>query len=105
MFWREQGVGDGVVVRFAGVLDATSARGVKRFLGSEAPGNVVLDFSRASDIDYYGLSALVGEIAQSGRSVLLRGLHVNHARMLRYFDLDPAHFGLTEGPVLDAAWR
>ncbi len=105
MFWREQGVGDQVVVRFAGVLDATSARDVKRFLGSDAPGNVVLDFSRASDVDYYGLSALVAEIAQSGRSVLLRGLHVNHVRMLRYFDVDPAHLGLTEGPSLDAAWR
>lgn len=103
MFWREQGAGDEVVVRFAGVLDATSAHDVKRFLGSDAPGKVVLDFSRASDIDYYGLSALVAEMSQSARAVLLRGLHVNHVRMLRYFGLEPAHFGLADGPCLDVA--
>lgn len=100
MFWREQGVG-AETVRFAGTLDATSAREVARFLQGHAPGKVILDFSQASDVDYYGLSVLVAEITRSGRAVLLRGLHVNHVRMLRYFGLDPARFGLADSPHLD----
>jgi anti-anti-sigma regulatory factor len=101
MFWREQGAGDESTVRFKGVLDATSARHVREFLGSEESEPVVLEFTQASEIDYYGLSVLVAEVAQSGRAVLLRGLHANHVRMLRYFGVDPGRFGITDTPYLD----
>jgi anti-anti-sigma regulatory factor len=102
MFWRERGAGGETVVRFTGVLDATSARTIRQFLNVGPPGKVILDLGQAVDVDYYGLSVLVVEIAQSGRAVLLRGLHVNHVRMLRYFGLDPAQFGLADRPSLTA---
>ncbi len=102
MFWRERGRGGEDVVRFTGILDAASGREVERFLDADGTDPVVLDFSQASEIDYYGLSVLVAEIAQGGRAVLLRGLHANHVRMLRYFGVDPARFGLCDDRPLEA---
>jgi anti-anti-sigma regulatory factor len=101
MFWRERAVGGETVVRFSGVLDASNARGVERFLRVGPSGKVILDLSQAVDVDYYGLSALLGEIAHSGAAVLLRGLRANHVRMLAYFDLDPARFGLADDRCLN----
>jgi anti-anti-sigma regulatory factor len=63
MFWCEQGVGDEIIVRFAGVLDATSARDVRQFLNVKAADKVILDFSQVADVDYYGLSVLAAQIA------------------------------------------
>jgi anti-anti-sigma regulatory factor len=103
MFWREQGKEDEVLVRFSGILDAATARGVRRYLGIDLPKKVVLDFSQSANVDYYGLSVLVSEIAACGRAVLLRGLDVGHVRMLRYFGLDPGQFGLSDRTSLDVA--
>ncbi len=101
MFWREQGVGGETVVRFTGVLDATSARNVNQFLNTDPTGMVILDFSQAEGVDYYGLSVLVSELAHIGRPVLLRGLDYRHVRMLKYFGIDPADFGISDSPRLD----
>jgi anti-anti-sigma regulatory factor len=98
MFTLEQGLGCKAVLRFSGALDAASALEVRPFLASAAPGNITLDFSQASSVDYYGLSVLISEMqAQGGMTVLLRGLRLNQIRMLRYFGLDPARFGLDDG--------
>lgn len=99
MFWRDRGRGGEDIVRFTGVLESTSGHEVKRFLDVDGTAPVVLDFSQASEIDYYGLSVLVAEIAQSGRAVILRGFHANHVRMLRYFGVDLARFGLYDRPL------
>jgi anti-anti-sigma regulatory factor len=96
MFWREQGMGDEAVVRFTGTLDAASARDVKHFLESHTAGKVTLDLSQAAHVDYYGLSVLIAEIAESGRAVHLRGLDEEHVRVLRYLGLDPAQVGLSD---------
>ncbi len=101
MFWRERSAGGETLVRFKGVLDATSARDVRRFLVVEPGAKVVLDLGQAVAIDYYGLSVLVTEISRSGRTVSLRGLAGNHVRMLRYFGVDPAQLGLDECPRSD----
>lgn len=101
MFWRDQGAGGEAIVRFTGVLDAASARGVEPFLSVGPSGKVVLDLSQATDLDYYGLWALVSEILRSGAAVVVRGLHENHVRMLRYFGLDPGKFGITGIPCSD----
>jgi hypothetical protein len=99
MFKRDQSVGGEAVVRFSGVLDATSAREVRPFLMHDGPGSVTLDFSKAGAVDYYGLSVLVSEMLARGEmTVLLRGLRANQIRMLRYFGLDPARFGLIKRP-------
>jgi hypothetical protein len=104
MFKREQGAGGEAVVRFSGVLDAASAREVRPFLMHDGPGNVTLDFSQAGTVDYYGLSVLVSEmVARSEMTVLLRGLRANQIRMLRYFGLDPARFGLIKRPSAQQA--
>jgi hypothetical protein len=101
MFWRERGAGDEIVVRFTGTLDATSAGALRQFL-AEPSGKIVVDLSQAVEIDYYGLSVLAAEIARSEWCVLLRGLHLKHIRMLRYFGLDPAKYGLDEDHAPEA---
>jgi anti-anti-sigma regulatory factor len=94
MFTREQGMGCEAVVRFNGVLDATSAAEVGPFLQVEPSGTLTLDFSQATDVDSYGLSALVAVIARSDGVVHLRGLRTNQIRMLKYMGLDLDRLGL-----------
>ncbi len=84
MLSREQGAAGETLVRFEGVLDASAAREVRAVLGEEHT-RLVLDFSHATRVDYYGLSTLVAELLRAGRSVTLRGLRVRDERMLRYF--------------------
>ena len=95
MFWKEQNTGGESVVRFRGVLDAASAREVRPFLLDSESSRITLDFSQASYVDYYGLSVLLSEmLVRSEVAVQLHGFNVNQIRMLRYFGLDPAQFGL-----------
>jgi anti-anti-sigma regulatory factor len=97
MFTREQGVGCEAVVRFNGVLDAASAEEVGPFLRVEPAGTLTLDLSQATDVDSYGLSALVAVIARSHAVVHLRGLRTSQIRMLRYLGLDLGRLGLAPG--------
>jgi hypothetical protein len=107
VFTRDRGAGCNEVVRFSGVLDSASAREVGPFLADAGSASVTLDFSHARAVDYYGLSVLVAEMqARGGMTVLLRGLRADQIRMLRYFGVDPAKFGLDEIPcalLADAA--
>ena len=99
MFLVEQDLYGKTVVRFKGLLDAAKAREVRAFLASDNPAGVTLDFSQAGLVDYYGLSALASELlSHSEVAVFLRGLGASQIGMLRYFGLDPAQFGLNEGP-------
>jgi anti-anti-sigma regulatory factor len=101
MFWLDQNTGGQATVRFRGNLDASTAREVKPFLSGDPSSRVTLDFSQAGNVDYYGLSALVAEVIASGRTVHIRGLRVDHLRILRYFGLDPLRFGIEDGANVD----
>jgi anti-anti-sigma regulatory factor len=97
MHTLERGVGGETLVRFSGVLDATSAREVTPVLGVVPSGKVTLDFSQAIDVDHCGLAALVAEIVQCECGVVLRGLRTSQIRMLKYLGLDIGRFGLASG--------
>jgi len=103
MFSLERNGGGEARVEFRGILDASSAREVRSFLGGETEASVTLDFSQAIDVDYYGLSTLVAEIISAGKAVRLRGLRSQHVRMLRYFGIDPARFNLEDNITSDWA--
>jgi len=97
MFWLERNTGGVLSVRFRGVLDASTAREVRPFLSGGPGSRIALELSQATDVDYYGLSALVAEIVESGSTVSLRGLRSSHLRVLRYFGFDPARLDLGGG--------
>ena len=95
--WRERGAEGEIVVRFTrdDVLDAMTAHGLKQYMrGVPSSERLAVDLSQAREIDYYGLAALVDEVARAGVRVLLRGLCDRHVRILRYFDVDLAVYGL-----------
>jgi hypothetical protein len=93
-----------LVVRCAETFDATTARDVFSSLrGMPSDECVVLDFGQARNVDYYGLLALAGEISHASMRIRLRGLDDRHVRMLRYFGLDPAAFGVCEASNTDVA--
>jgi ABC-type transporter Mla MlaB component len=96
---RERSATGELVVRFTydDVLDAMTARGLERYM-REAPSGerVAVDLSQAREVDYYGLAALAHEIARTGRRVYLRGLCDRHVRILKYFDVDLAVYGLAQ---------
>jgi anti-anti-sigma regulatory factor len=97
MYRRELGTNCEVILRFTETFDAAAARDVGPSL-RRVPSDqgIVLDFTQTHDVDYYGLSVLAGEISQSPAHVSLRGLSHRHVRMLRYFGLDPASFGIND---------
>ncbi len=76
-----------MLIRIEGVFDTAAAarlRGLLLEAGTDC--QVVVDFSRASEIHDFGLAAVAGGIAGQDR-VQLSGLGLHHSRLLRYCGL------------------
>ena len=95
MWERERGPSGELVIRFTDTFDAAAAQDVEGLLRSMPSGErVALDFCHVRDVSYYTIAALADVISHAYVGVLLRGLNHSHVRMLRYFGLDPATFGV-----------
>jgi len=78
------------------VFDPVAARALHARLDEmSSVTRVVLDFSRAREVEDSGLALLAGGVAASARlAVRFRGLSRHQERMLRYLGVNPATLGM-----------
>jgi hypothetical protein len=81
-----------------GVFDGEAAAKLCALLAEAPPStlrSVVLDFSRAREVTYIALAALLDEKRREARSVRIRGLASRQRRVLRFLAPEEASDGRT----------
>jgi anti-anti-sigma regulatory factor len=77
------------MISIDGIFDPTAASALRlRVAASHDTRPVVVDFSRAREVDNLGIVELAHGLASDGIAVQLRGLSHHHERMLQYLGLD-----------------
>jgi anti-anti-sigma regulatory factor len=100
VFELRTGTGSEQVLQLTGNFDAASAREIGSFVRAlSAPDRAILDFSRSRDVDYYALAVLATDLERASARVALRGLRRREIRLLRYFGIHPADYGVAEDDV------
>lgn len=78
-----------LVIAIDGAFDAQAARRLTGWLHEVPLGApLVLDFTRARDLQDFGLAAVARDLAQRGNELVVRGLGRHQRRMLRYFGVN-----------------
>jgi hypothetical protein len=81
---------DALTVIFDEAVDAAAAGRARELLASASKEPIVLDFTRARDVDWHALATLTRTLAgQPAGRVEVRGLCDHHLRLLRYLEAGP----------------